>query len=102
MFRLIGAPSSPAACVIVGSALSCCLLQGQKNTNLSADSRLHGLPLAAMQNVGRSQDVICFCHCAGAIGRHIVVAFNIAWGVFILASLCPPLPRSQKLTQDLS
>ena len=26
--------------------------------------------------------------CAGAIGRHIVVAFNIAWGVFILASLC--------------
>ena len=23
----------------------------------------------------------------GAIGRHIVVAFNIAWGVFILASL---------------
>lgn len=24
----------------------------------------------------------------GAIGRHIVVAFNIAWGVFILVSLC--------------
>ena len=25
----------------------------------------------------------------GAIGRHIVVAFNIAWGVFILASPAP-------------
>lgn len=34
------------------------------------------------------QDDTCFCPCTGAIGRHIVVAFNIAWGVFILVSLC--------------